>query len=74
MKNKEVNVQTKKPYVIFIEGNDSQPKKLVTKVKDLIREEITDLIKQEFSIFEKILYLSISSTISSGSLILPLAL
>ncbi len=53
MKNKEVNVQTKNPYVIFIEGNDSQPKKLVTKVKDLIREEITDLIKQEFSIFEK---------------------
>ena len=50
---KETNAQSKNPYVIFVEGNETQPKKMVTKVKDLIRKEVTDLIKQEFAIFEK---------------------
>lgn len=50
---KETNAQVKNPYVVFIEGSETQPKQLLTKVKDLVKEEIADLIKQEFSVFEK---------------------
>lgn len=51
--SKETNLQTKAPFVVFIERSKNQNPKLVKSVKDLIREEITDLIKQEFEIFEK---------------------
>ena len=51
--SKEITPQTKAPFVVFIERSKNQNPKLVKSVKDLIREEITDLIKQEFEIFEK---------------------
>lgn len=56
MRNKQsqkTNTQTKAPYAIFVVDGQSKALKLVKNVKDLIREEITDLIKQEFEVFEK---------------------
>ena len=50
---KETVAKNSTPYVIFIEGSRNQNPKLMKGVKDLIKEEITDLIEQEFKIFEK---------------------
>lgn len=51
--SKETTAQNNAPHVVFIEGSQNQNPKLVKSVKDLIKEEITDLIEQEFKIFEK---------------------
>lgn len=53
--SKETNTQTqtKAPYAIFVVDGQAKALKLVKNVKDLIRKEITDLIEQEFKVFEK---------------------